>query len=142
MALAPVRAASVLVGDRLDGAEVGLPLHALEGVDRDVDRLALVGRAEQRVVGRDEAHLDREVDRVALGGRLDRAHRVGGHRSRQGVLHLGEPDEAGVAKMRSERSTRVLVPDRRVTRRLSDGIARGNARPMTHASWTIQSLVR
>ena len=37
--------------------------------------------------------------------------------------------------MRSERSTRVLVPDRRVTRRLSDGIARGNARPMTHASW-------
>ena len=41
----------------------------------------------------------------------------------------------GEAKMRSERSTRALVPDRRVTRRLSDGIARGNARPMTHASW-------
>jgi hypothetical protein len=37
--------------------------------------------------------------------------------------------------MRSERSVRVLEPARRVTRRLSDGIAAGRARPMTHASW-------
>ena len=54
-----------LVGDVLHGAEVGLPRHAAVHVDRDVAGLALVGGAEQRVVGRHEADLDREADAQA-----------------------------------------------------------------------------
>ena len=93
MALAPVRAAAVLVGDRLDGTEVGLPLHALEGVDGDVDGLALWAGLSSASSGATKRTSIGEVDRVALGRRLDRPHRVGGHRARQGVLHLGEADE-------------------------------------------------
>ena len=66
VALAPVRAAAVVVHDLLDRFEVGAPLHPPVLVDGDVGGVALVRGAEQGVVGGGDPHLDREEDRVAV----------------------------------------------------------------------------
>ncbi len=95
MALAPVRAPVELVHDRLDGAEVRLPLHAAVHVHRDVAAVATRRRAQQRVVGRHRPHLDREGHREAAIGD-QRHHAADGldrALARQRVLHLGEAHE-------------------------------------------------
>ena len=138
VALAPVRAAVVVVHDRLDGAEVRLPCHALEHVDGDVAGRALVRRAQQRVVGRDEPHLDRErhlepAPRRSAPSRAAPPRRV---RSRGSAYSISvKRTSRGEAKMRSLRSTRSLRPPSRVTVRLSCGIRRGSARPARQKAW-------
>ena len=96
VALAPVRAPLVVGHDPLDGPEVGLPGRPLVLVDGDVGGLALVGGAEQRVVGGDEPELDRKADReLALAHQAQHpAHRLRPVLARDRVLHLREPDAA------------------------------------------------
>ena len=96
VALAPVRAALVVVHDRLDRAEVRLPHHAAVHVHGDVDGVALVGGAQVGVVARDHPELDRE--RHGEAAPLDHvehaAQRLRAVGARDRVLHLGEAHAA------------------------------------------------
>ncbi|SCK52788.1 hypothetical protein YUWDRAFT_04662 [Streptomyces sp. AmelKG-D3] len=94
MALAPVRAAPVLVHDGFDGAEERLVRGPCDLVDGEVGGVAAVRGGEEGVVGCGEPQLDREqhgqppVD----DQRPDPLQRLGGVDARDRVLHLREAD--------------------------------------------------
>ena len=111
VALAPVRPAAVGVGDRLDGAEVGLPRHPAEDVDRDERRCR--GRpsgsssASSPAVKRSSSGKRRRSARPAAF--IARSASAAAARGRAYSISVKRTSR-GLAKIRSERSTRTPVP--------------------------------
>ncbi len=98
MALSPVRPAAVVLHDRLDGPEVGLELHAVILVNRDVGGRPTVGGRQQGVIARDQAQLDREPhpQPAPLDQGQHPFERLGRVLARDRVLHLREAHEPRV----------------------------------------------